>query len=88
MQREIQALVVALFNEQKKEAEVLQGILASIAVGGAARRAMIRDIANAVARAEGISDTAGPGVVASTASSPWYEGDVATAIKTIRARSA
>lgn len=82
MQREIQALVVALYNEQKKESEVLQSILASIAVGGAARRAMIRDIAIAVAATEtSASETSMP-------KEAWYEGDVAKAIQSIRMRGA
>ncbi len=92
MQKEIQELVVALYHEQKKEAEVLQSILASIAVGGAARRNMIRDIANAVALTETSKPVTGHSQAATSeqdAQPPgWYETDVARAINTIRTRTA
>lgn len=82
MQKEIQALVVALQDEQKKETELLQSILVAMAVGGAARKDMIRDIAHAVARTEGVQ------VEARAQPAQWYEGDVATAISSIRKRVA
>lgn len=97
MQKEIQELVVALYHEQKKEAEVLQSILASIAVGGAARRNMIRDIANAVALTETSKTQTAPTQTATskpaaselgTQPQGWYESDVARAINTIRTRTA
>ena len=82
MQKEIQALVVAIHNDHKKEMEFLQGVLAAIAVGGAARKNTMRDIADAVAQAAGVD------VGASSRLPAWYEGDVATAINAIRTRAA
>ena len=52
MQSEIQSLITAMFTEQKRETELLNDILLAIAVGGAARRKMLEDIAVAATRGE------------------------------------
>lgn len=51
MQREIEELLRAIHVDQRQEQKLVNDVLAAIAVGSAARRRMIKDIANAVIQA-------------------------------------
>ena len=51
MQREIEELLKAIHIDQRQEQKLVNDVLAAIAVGSAARRRMIQDIANAVIQA-------------------------------------
>lgn len=56
MQREIEELLKAIHVDQRQEQKLVNDVLAAIAVGSAARRRMIQDIANAVLQAMNTGD--------------------------------
>ena len=45
MQKEIEMLIMAIHQEQRREKKLLDGVLEAIAAGGAARRNMTQQIA-------------------------------------------
>ena len=51
MQKEIEMLIMAIHQEQRREKKLLDGVLEAIAAGGAARRNMTQQIAQALAEA-------------------------------------
>lgn len=60
VQREIEDLLKAIHIDQRQEQKLVNDVLAAIAVGSAARRRMIQDIANACLQAmEPMSDHVG-----------------------------
>ena len=54
MQHEIEALLRAWSQEQRREAQLLQTLLAAISLNAAARQRMLEDIASAAATAIGV----------------------------------
>jgi hypothetical protein len=54
MQQEIEALLKAWSQEQRREARLLQTLLAAVSLNAAARQRMIEDIASAAATAIGV----------------------------------
>lgn len=51
MQKEIEMLIMAIHQEQRREKKLLDGVLEAISAGGAARRYMTQQIAQALAEA-------------------------------------
>jgi hypothetical protein len=54
MQQEIETLLKAWSREQRREAQLLQTLLAAISLNAAARQRMLEDIASAAATAIGV----------------------------------
>jgi 5,10-methylene-tetrahydrofolate dehydrogenase/methenyl tetrahydrofolate cyclohydrolase len=59
MQREIEALLKAWSQEHRREAQLLQTLLAAISLNAAARQRMLEDIASAAATAIGVATPIG-----------------------------
>lgn len=69
MQREIEELLKAIHVDQRHEQKLVNDVLAAIAVGSAARRRMIQDIANACLQA---MDASSDGASTSTSPAPSH----------------
>lgn len=83
MQREIEELLKAIHVDQRQEQKLVNDVLAAIAVGSAARRRMIQDIANAVLQAMDSSPTVSGGQGASVAPPHTTERELTDALQSM-----
>ena len=83
MQREIEELLKAIHVDQRHEQKLVNDVLAAIAVGSAARRRMIQDIANAVLQAMDASPEATTTTAPSAARSNTTERELTDALQSM-----